>query len=65
MAAHGQVLASPAAAVHLQEHGPTSICTEYTVCPRSSDPFYMATHYIKWVTISWTDGITDSLDQDG
>ena len=23
-----------------------------TVCPRSSDPFYMLTYYIKWVTTS-------------
>ena len=27
-----------------------------TVCPRSSDPFYVVTYYIKWVTTSWTDG---------
>ena len=26
-----------------------------TVCPRSSDPFYIVTYYIKYVTISWTD----------
>ena len=26
----------------------------YTVCPRSSDPFYGGTYYIKWVTTSWT-----------
>ena len=25
-----------------------------TVCPRSSDPFYILSYYIKWVTISWT-----------
>ena len=25
-----------------------------TVCPRSSDPFYTITYYIKWVTTSWT-----------
>ena len=24
------------------------------VCPRSSDPFYMANYYIKWVPTSWT-----------
>ena len=29
----------------------------YTVCPKSSDPFYIVTYYIKWVTSSWTDGI--------
>ena len=27
-----------------------------TVCPRSGDPFYVVTYYIKWVTTSWTDG---------
>ena len=26
-----------------------------TVCPRSSDPFYIITYYMKWVTTSWTD----------
>ena len=24
------------------------------MCPRSSDPFYVVTYYIKWVTSSWT-----------
>ena len=26
----------------------------YTVCPRSSDPLYVVTYYIKRVTTSWT-----------
>ena len=26
----------------------------YTICPRSSDPFYIVSYYIKWVTTSWT-----------
>ena len=27
----------------------------YTICPGSSDPFYIVTHYnIKWVITSWT-----------
>ena len=30
-----------------------------TVCPRSSDPFYILTFYIKLVTTSWTDGTMD------
>ena len=25
----------------------------HTVCPGSSDPFYIVTYYIKWVTTSW------------
>ena len=25
-----------------------------TVCPGSSDPFYIVTYNIKWVTTSWT-----------
>ena len=25
-----------------------------TMCPRSSDPFYIVTYYIKWFTTSWT-----------
>ena len=28
----------------------------HTICPRSSDPFYIVTYDIKWVTISWTNG---------
>ena len=28
--------------------------TEHTVSPGSSDPFYILTSYIKWVTTSWT-----------
>ena len=27
----------------------------HTVCPRSLDPIYIATYYIKWVKTSWTD----------
>ena len=29
-------------------------CRESTVCPQSSDPFYVLTNYIKLVTTSWT-----------
>ena len=29
------------------------IFLQHTVCPRSSDPFYIVTYYIKWVTASW------------
>ena len=25
----------------------------YTVCPGSSDPFYIVTYYINWVTTFW------------
>ena len=28
-----------------------------TICRRSSDPFYIINHYIKWVTTSWTHSI--------
>ena len=27
-----------------------------TVCPRSSDTFYVVTYYVKWVTTSCADG---------
>ena len=27
-----------------------------TVCPRISDPFYIVSYYVKWVTTSWTHG---------
>ena len=26
----------------------------FTVCPRSSDPFSVVSHYLKWITTSWT-----------
>ena len=26
----------------------------HTVCPKSSDSFYVVNYYIKWVTTSWT-----------
>ena len=29
-----------------------------TVCPRSSDPFYIVTYYVKRVTASWTYSIS-------
>ena len=28
--------------------------SQYTVCPRSNDPFSIVGYYIKWVTTSWT-----------
>ena len=28
-----------------------------TICSRSSDPFYIVTQYIEWVTTSWTHSI--------
>ena len=31
-----------------------------TICPKSSDPFYIVTYYIKWVTTSWTDSINQN-----
>ena len=31
-------------------------CSYSAVGPRSSDPFFMVTYFIKWVTNSWTDG---------
>ena len=37
---------------------PRSVADFYTVCPRSSDPFYFVTYYIKWVITSWTYSIT-------
>ena len=33
---------------------PKASKTGYTVCLGSSDPFYIVTFYIKWVTTSWT-----------
>ena len=33
--------------------------TTTTVCPRSSDPLYLVSYYIKWVTTSWTYSMSD------
>ena len=30
-----------------------------TVCPVISDPFYIVSYYVKWVTTSWTYGRTE------
>ena len=30
------------------------LCLVYTICPGSSDPFYIVSYYIRWVTTSWT-----------
>ena len=38
-------------APRLRAHPAPHVCT---VCPRSSDPFYIVTYYIKLVTTSWT-----------
>ena len=35
----------------------TVIQCSNTVYPRSSDPFYILTYYIKWLPTSWTDDI--------
>ena len=32
------------------------------MCPRSSDPFYVVTYYLKWVTTSWTYSILTILE---
>ena len=33
----------------------------FEICPVSSDPFYIVTYYIKWVTTSWTYSIYQDL----
>ena len=37
------------------------VCSVPTVCPGSSDPFFVVTYYIKWFTTSWTDGINSFM----
>ena len=32
-----------------------------TVCPGSSDPIYIESYYIKWVTTSWTHSMMDTI----
>ena len=35
--------------------------SRYTVCPRSSYPFYTVSSYVKWVTTSWTNSIKNDI----
>ena len=43
--------------VYLQYQNGQDFMVIDTVCPRSSDQFYLVTYYIKLVNTSWTDGI--------
>ena len=43
-----------------QEFGRYPCLEKRTVCPKSSDPFYVVTSYIQWVTTSWTYSILHS-----
>ena len=38
--------------------------TRYTICPRSSAPFYIEGNYIQWVNTSWTYTMLGQLDYD-
>ena len=35
----------------------------YTVCPSSSDPFYIVGYHVKWVTTSWAHSISKYLQK--
>ena len=35
-----------------------------TICQRSSDPFYVVTYYIKWVTTAWTHCIQEDIESE-
>ena len=37
----------------------------HTIGPRSSDPFYLVTYYINWVTLSWTYNICEIISETG
>ena len=45
---------------HIQRMYTLFIPDVITICLRSLDPIYIVTYYIKWVTTSWTDSITNS-----
>ena len=36
---------------------------KHTICPRSSDPFYIVTYYMKWVTTSWTHSTNEKTNK--
>ena len=40
-----------------------SLLPGHTVCPRGSDPFYIVSYYIKWVTSSWTHSSSNAVSQ--
>ena len=52
------VFGPAAAETVIEEIRPTvhlsHLTVRYTVCPRSSGPFYKVTYYINWATTSWT-----------
>ena len=52
--------------IYLPACTPCSWPILYTVCPRSSDPFYVVTYYSKLVTTSWAyskyHGMTELVD---
>ena len=35
----------------------------HPVCPRSIEPFYIVTYYIKWVKTSWTNSSTHAAGE--
>ena len=49
----------PPSAPHRSRSSRTCIST---VCPGSSDTFHIVSYYIKWVTTSWTHGISACID---
>ena len=51
-AANGGVIDEKLAEKLLEEE--VSSLKDNTVCPGSSDPKYLVTYYINWVTTSWT-----------
>ena len=45
------------------KHMTLETCFISTICPGSSDPFYIVSYYIKWVTTSWTYSIDESVEK--
>ena len=56
--------------ISLQIYDPPRICIYVslegihinTICPRSSDLFYIVSYYTKWVTTSWTHSNIQKFD---
>ena len=45
--------------VENKEYVLNSLAIYCTVCPGSSDPFYIVSYYLKWVTTSWTHSLSE------
>ena len=44
-----------------QENNQVTRLDLFTICPRSSDPYYIVAYYIRWVNATWTFSMKHSV----